>query len=200
MSSSNRVLTLHAEAIHTATTYVSQVRERDLQRPTPCAEWSVAALLAHMVGQHRGFARAARLGHAPKEAYRPERFTHGRWLDSAFELLGAFADADPEDTIIEVELHPTRPLSLDTVVGAQLLDTAVHTWDVARAIGLPYTPTEDLAAEVLRVAETVPDTPSRTRPGSAFAPGLPAPEGASDWERALTMLGRDPLQTRALPA
>lgn len=184
--------TLHAEAMHTATTYASQVRERDLARPTPCADWDLARLLAHMVGQHRGFARAVRDGHAPKSAYRPEEFTHGRWLDSAYGLLGAIAGADPADQIIQVELHPTRLLSFSTVVGAQLLDTVVHTWDLARAIGLPYIPTDAIAEEVLSVAETIPDSPGRTKPGAAFAPALASTSMASAWERSLALLGRDP--------
>lgn len=186
------LLSQHAESMHTATTYVSQVRQGDLARPTPCADWDLAALLAHMIGQHRGFTRAAQSGYAPKRAYFPERFTHERWLDSAFGLLGAFAGADPEDGIIEVELHPTRLLPYATVVGAQLLDTVVHTWDVARSIDMPFTPTEELAAEVLRVAETVPDNAARKRPGSAFSPAIPADPAASSWEQALRLLGRDP--------
>lgn len=185
------LLSQHAEAMHTATTYVSQVRERDLARQSPCADWSLADLLAHMMGQHRGFARAARHGYAPKAAYRPEPFTHQRWLDSAFGLLGAFAGANPLNGIIEVELHPTESLPFDTVVGAQLLDTVVHTWDVACSINMPFTPTDEIAAEVLRVAQTVPDTQARKRPGSAFAPALTATPAATDWQHALALLGRD---------
>src|SRR3954468_22513996 len=32
----------------------------DADRPTPCAEWTISDLVAHMTVQHRGFARAAR--------------------------------------------------------------------------------------------------------------------------------------------
>lgn len=191
------LLAQHAEAMHTATTLVSQVRQRDLLRQTPCADWSLADLLAHMVGQHRGFARAARDGHAPVAAYRPERFTVEGWLDSAFGLLAAFAEANPRDGIIAAELHPTKKLSFDYVLGAQLLDTVVHTWDVARAINLPFAPTDGIATAVLGVAQTIPDTPARKRPGSAFAPALTAAPAASDWEQALALLGRSGVASAA---
>ncbi|WP_161958420.1 TIGR03086 family metal-binding protein [Ornithinimicrobium cavernae] len=192
MITTTDLLSLHAESIHTATTYVSWIKEEDLPRATPCRGWDLATLLGHMVGQNRGFALAVRDGTAPRTAYRSERFTHGRWLDSAYGLLQAFAQADPHATILEVELHPTKQLPLSQVIGAQLLDTAVHTWDVARTLDLSYVPTREIADAVLRVAETVPDNASRRRFGAAFAPALPEPPASSAWERALTMLGRDP--------
>ena len=115
---------------------------------------------------------------------------------SAGALVAAFAGADPSVGIIEVELHPTSPLSLSTVVGAHLLDTAVHTWDVARSLGLEYGPTPEIADAVLRVAKTVPDDDNRERPGAAFAHALPEPPAATVWERSLALLGRAPRETR----
>src|SRR2546430_5013197 len=38
---------------------VAALRAGDLDRPTPCAGWTVRDLLAHMIGQHYGFAAAA---------------------------------------------------------------------------------------------------------------------------------------------
>ena len=113
-------------------------------------------------------------------------------MDSAYDLVFAFAEADPDAGIIEPALHPTRELPLPTVVGAQLLDTVVHTWDVARSLDLQYHPTRDITAAVLEVATTVPDGPLRRSPGSAFAPAMLPPVDAMPWERALAYLGRDP--------
>lgn len=190
------LLGLHRDAIDAATAYVSRVTPDDLRRPTPCRGWDLGALLAHMIGQNRGFTIAARGGNAPKIAHTPEPFTEERWIASAGALVAAFAGADPSVGIIEVELHPTSPLSLSTVVGAHLLDTAVHTWDVARSLGLEYVPTPEIADAVLRVAKTVPDDDNRERPGAAFAHALPEPPAATVWERSLALLGRAPRETR----
>jgi uncharacterized protein (TIGR03086 family) len=38
---------------------VDQVKPVHLSRPTPCADWSLRQLLAHMIGQNYGFAAAA---------------------------------------------------------------------------------------------------------------------------------------------
>lgn len=177
--------------MHTATTFINWIRPSDLTRPTPCTEWDLAALLAHMVGQNRGFAVAARTGRASTHDHLPELFTPDRWVDSAYDLVAAFAEADPDSGILEPELHPTRPLSLSTVVGAHLLDTVVHTWDVARSLELLYLPTHDIAVAVMDVASTVPDGPSRRRPSSPFAPPVRTPGPQSPWARTLAYLGRD---------
>lgn len=76
------------------------------------------------------------------------------------------------------------------LLGAQLLDTVVHTWDVAAALDEPYTPPSDVADAVLAIAAPIPDDEGRERPGAAFAHAVPSGDGP--WERALGLLGRDP--------
>lgn len=50
----------HERALRASVAIVAQVSERDLGRPTPCADWTLRDLLAHMTVQHEGFAAAAR--------------------------------------------------------------------------------------------------------------------------------------------
>jgi uncharacterized protein (TIGR03083 family) len=50
---------LNAAAVRASVTVVGKVGDADLGRPTPCAEWTVADLIAHMTIQHEGFAAAA---------------------------------------------------------------------------------------------------------------------------------------------
>jgi uncharacterized protein (TIGR03086 family) len=184
---------LHLLALDDADARVRRVGGRDLGLPTPCAGWSLADLLAHMIGQHLGFAAAVRDGAAPREAYAPRPFTRDLWERSAAALADAFAHADLSGEVVLVEIAPeARPVAF--AVGAQLLDTVVHTWDVARALGEPYVPSAELVAAVARGAAVVPDDERRRRPGAAFAPALA--DGGSDWERTLARLGRDPQPVR----
>lgn len=53
---------LHRMALLGAGTYVRELTSTDLDRRTPCTEWSLADLLGHMIGQHEGFATAVRDG------------------------------------------------------------------------------------------------------------------------------------------
>jgi uncharacterized protein (TIGR03086 family) len=179
----------HRRALTDADRLVRQIASADLGNPTPCGDWTLADLLAHMTGQHRGFAAAARAGDAPVDAYAPLLFTLEEWDASVADLLTAFADADPEGEAVLREIAPI-PLPMSRVVSAQLLDTAVHAWDIARSLGRPYEPSADLAASVGEIAVSVPDDARRTRPGAAFAPAVRTPGTA--WESALAHLGRDP--------
>ena len=181
---------LHRESIAVASTYVTPLTDADLARPTPCSEWNLRQLLEHMVGQHAGFAEVVRTGAANADAYRPVPFSLSSWQTSVDELVAAFASADLTREVVEVELHPTRPLPILVLVQAQFLDTVVHTWDVATAIGESFTPEPGTADAVLSIAETIPDNERRERPGAAFARALDA--GTTPWQRCLALLGRDP--------
>jgi uncharacterized protein (TIGR03086 family) len=181
---------LHRQALELATTYIEPIVLDERTLPTPCANWDLGQLLAHMVGQHFGFAAAARNGTAPKSAYRPVRFSPATWRDSVNDLLDAFERADLDATVMQVELHPVQPLPMRFLIGAQLLHTVVHPWDVASTLGQLFEPDRVLADAVLAIAEPIPDEENRETPGAAFAHRLPA-TGPS-WARSLALLGRDP--------
>jgi uncharacterized protein (TIGR03086 family) len=180
----------HRTAVVLASAYVARVTEADLRRPTPCADWDLGQLLDHMVGQHAGFATVVRDGAADADAYRPQPFTAASWRRSVEDLLAAFAGADLTAEVVEVELHPTRPLPIAVLVQAQLLDTVVHTWDVAAALGERFDPGPDVAAAVEAIAAPIPDDARRDAPGAAFAHAVPT--GDAIWDRTLGLLGRDP--------
>lgn len=181
---------MHRESIAAASSYVARLTDADLERPTPCELWNMRQLLEHMVGQHVGFAEVVRTGSAGAAAYRPLRFTTTSWQTSVDDLISTFAAADLGTKVVQAELHPTHPLPTTVVVQAQLLDTVVHTWDVAAALGESYTPEPHVVDAVLRVAEPIPDDEQRDLPGAAFAHAL-ATDGTT-WERTLALLGRAP--------
>lgn len=182
---------LHRTALDIASGYAGRVTASDLDRPTPCADWNLGELLAHMIGQHRGFAAAVAGGDAPRSASAPVPFSQQSWRESADELIAAFAGADLTASILEVELHQTSPLPATVVIGAQLLDTVVHTWDIARSLGEDFTPDGALVEPVLRIAQRIPDTGNRDAPGAAFDHALLAAD--TPWHQALALLGRNPL-------
>jgi uncharacterized protein (TIGR03086 family) len=180
--------TLYHRAVAEMQPIVLQAEPDDLNRPTSCADWDLGQLLAHMVGQHRGFAAAVTDGTAEKSAYTPIPFDQQTFAESVDGLLAAFAGAGDDDQVLLVELRPTERLPLEFVISAQLLDTVVHTWDVASALDLTFTPSPQLVAPILAMAQRIPDDDNRLEQDAAFAPALPAPEG--DWGRLLALLGR----------
>ena len=51
---------LDRRALAVTVRIVGAVRGDQLDLPTPCADWTLRQLLGHMIGQHYGFAAAAR--------------------------------------------------------------------------------------------------------------------------------------------
>ena len=181
---------LHADALTDCGELVDQAARADLRLPTPCGEWDLAALLGHMIGQNAGFAAAVEQGDADRAAYEPPPVAPQTlvtaWAASADRLRAAFARADPRAEVNLAELG--RQVTVAQALRMQLLDSAVHAWDVATALGLPYRPSADTVALVLGFAREIAARPGGT-PG-VFA--APRPEAGPDpWADALRLLGRD---------
>ncbi|MFI1500312.1 TIGR03086 family metal-binding protein [Streptomyces platensis] len=187
---------LHAQAVRDSVTLVRRVTPGDLSRPTPCSAWALADLLAHMTAQHHGFAAAARgEGREPAHwAVRPLGTDPvGEYTAAAEKVLAAFATvAGPDQAFALPEFSAARTFRATRAIGFHLIDYVVHSWDVARTLGLAYTPAPELLRAALPIARAVPDDDSRLAPGSAFRPGLAAGEDADTLEQILAALGRSP--------
>ncbi len=173
---------------------IGQITPRDLELPTPCAPWNLGTLLGHCIGQNHGFADAVDSGDAPVEAFAHRNFAsdglQSAWLDSSDRLVSALAAAPLNRLVRLVEISSDTSFPVIVVVGFQLLDTVIHTWDIATALGTSFRPDEELVDATLVQAERVPRTPAaRERPGAAFAPVVPF-EGTDNWAQALALLGR----------
>jgi uncharacterized protein (TIGR03086 family) len=176
---------MHRSALVAAGRYVDRLEVGDLVRATPCRGWRLSDLLAHMIGQHRGFARAVQAGSAPVEAYRPVPFEPAVWRHSVDAIVGAFAAADLDDRAVAIELG-VAPIVIGRLVAAQLLDTVVHTWDIAETIGAEHVPPPDLLAATATLAAAVPD--QARGPQRAFAHRLP--RTGDLWSDTLALVGR----------
>lgn len=184
-------LALYEATLADAGELVDQAAGRDLRLPTPCADWDLAALLAHMIGQNNGFATAVAAGDAELAAYHGPHVTPDSlvalWTSSATRLREAFAVAVPDGKVHLAEFD--RDVTTDDALGMQLLDTAVHAWDVAVALDETYRPHDTVTAFVLDFARLIAARPGGT-PG-VFAAALPE-AGVDPWSDALRLLGRDP--------
>jgi uncharacterized protein (TIGR03086 family) len=176
------------------------VRPDLLWRPTPCAEWDLARLLAHMDDSMAALAEGAALGRVglpadladaslPGEGPCPVSGEAGcvavvRALrDQARRLLGWWSVL-PTGARVVVGGH-ALPAEVVALTGA--LEVAVHGWDVAAACGSPRVLPEALAADLLAAAPLLLD--DADRPGR-FGPALAVAPDASAGTRLLALTGR----------
>lgn len=190
------VRTLDARAVAGSVDVVSLVAETDLARPTPCAEWTLADLLAHMTTQHRGFAAAAAGNGADPAAWEVRPLGSDAvpaYAAAADEVVTAFAAEGVLERKFQLpEISTTVAIPAGQAISFHFIDYVVHGWDVARSLGVKYEPAADLLDAALVVAQAVPDGPERLAPGAAFLPGLPESDGDPVLHRILAMLGRSP--------
>lgn len=187
--------TLHIRSVRLSTDAVGAVAADQLDAETPCADWDLRALLNHMSVQNRGFAAAARgLGDDPGHwEVRDIADPVAEYLAASADILDAFAAPDLFDrTLALPEIAPGYPFPAGLAMSFHLVDSVVHAWDVARAIGATITPDPELAAEALRIAASVPDDENRLTPGAAFAPARTVPADSSPLDQTLLLLGRNP--------
>lgn len=184
-------------AVRASIDVVSRVVPADLTRPTPCRAWTLRDLLAHMTAQHHGFAAAARgngaalAGWAVDDGWGVDPV--GAYAAAADDLLLAFSSDDVLDRAFELpEFSTSITFPGVKAIGFHFIDYVAHGWDVARSAGLQFALDEAVLAVALELALQVPDNERRLVPGAAFAPAVPAPDGASTLDQFLVHLGRRP--------
>ncbi|MFR0351759.1 TIGR03086 family metal-binding protein [Streptomyces sediminimaris] len=173
------------------------VREEHMVGPTPCPDYPVRALLAHILGLAVAFRDAARkdLGgttDTSPQAGLPE--LGPGWREELPKALDELAEAW-RDPAARTGMTRAGGVDLPGAVAAAVAtdELVIHGWDLARATGQEYTP--DPAAlrashDFLRAAA---GDPAR---GRIFGPIVPVPPGAALLDRAVGLSGRDPAWRR----
>jgi uncharacterized protein (TIGR03086 family) len=187
---------LHRRALQVAVDAVNRVRPDQLGLATPCAQWDLGRLLAHMTGQNHGFAAAARGETSDLSVWQDRPVGDdpgGVHAASAADLVAAFA----EEGVLErgfwlPEVRDGQILPARMGIGFHLVDSVVHAWDVARSVGDTVSFDDEVLATALAISEQVPDGANREAPGAAFKHGLAVEPGAPALDRTLALLGRSP--------
>jgi uncharacterized protein (TIGR03086 family) len=185
-----------AAAVRASIEVIRRLTTADLGRPTPCTDWDVGTLLAHMTVQHRGFAAAAAGHGGDLRAWQPGPLGDDpvqAYAEAAEKVITAFAEdgvLEREFALPEVRSGQSFPGRI--AIGFHLVDYVVHGWDVATSLGIPFDLPADVLEVALPIAEAVPDGSARTAPGAAFAPALPITGEATALDRILARLGRSP--------
>jgi uncharacterized protein (TIGR03086 family) len=171
---------------------VRAVDDADLARVTPCAEYSVAALLDHIDGFVGAFTAAGTKTQDPSEGPPPPGSAdHLRadWRTALPEGLTALVAAwQPDDAYTGTVRAGAFEMPADSVAVVAIEELVVHGWDLARALDRPY---ESTPAELAVIDDFFGRFGPEQR-GSAYGPERPAGAGAPPLDRAVARSGRDP--------
>jgi uncharacterized protein (TIGR03086 family) len=171
-----RSLEVLARALDQTDAVLSTVTADRLADPTPCIDWDVGALIAHVVADTRNFVIMAR-GDEPDwdaKAALPDDWT-GEFRSGADELIGIWGLAGESASVQSMDL--------------QTGELAVHTWDLVRALGL----STELDAEVARRGlDLMSGALTPDNRGDAFAPEVKIGDDAPIYDRLAAFAGRNP--------
>jgi uncharacterized protein (TIGR03086 family) len=162
-----------------------QVRADQWEAPTPCSEWDARALVEHVIGFH-DFLLLRPLG---ARANRPRSDPAARWAATSDALFDALDGEGVLDRTIELpgggRSSPRR------LLGALTTDVLVHSWDLARAAGLP----DRIDADACAHQYAALDRATFAREGGMFGPEIPVAPDADAVTKLVAFYGRDPAWT-----
>lgn len=182
---------IYRQALDQTGTIVAAVRPGQLDRPTPCDEWDVRALLSHMVG---AVTRAALIGEGadalaiPPFADPATPDWPAAYREAAGRALSAWADDAKLDVLFAV---PWGKVPGRGVVLGYAQEIVTHGWDLAVATGQETERDPALAESALELMRRI--LPPGIRGGDVpFGEVIEPPAGAGPYARLAAWLGRTP--------
>ena len=166
------------------------VRPDQWAAQTPCTEWDVWALVNHVVGANRRYTMLLR-GATTDEAEATRAADHlgddpvASFAATEAEMKASFGEPG---AMARTAYHRAGERTGAQLLEMRVLDIAVHTWDLARAIGAD----ESLDPDVVAFALTLQDTLDAGRQRGAFAAPRKTPADGSAQSRLLYLAGRRP--------
>ena len=168
---------------------VELVEDGQWSLPTPCADWDVRALVAHLVDEAR-WAPYLLSGGSVDDA--GERFAgdplgadpKAAWQTAEAGARAAVASDGALDRTVSVS---SGAISARDYLWEMTVDTTVHAWDLARAIGANERLDPELVRRIHSQREKDPDGLVAS---GLFAPPVPVAGHADLQARMLGLMGR----------
>ncbi len=167
---------------------VAGIRADQLNAATPCTQWDVCALVAHTIGVVKNMGLGVSGGELLPDI-------------NAITLDDDFAAQFRTEADRTLKAWTARGLEGEVNVGAgpmpamaglsiNLVDTATHSWDIARATGQAESLPDDVAATVLAVCKGF--VTEEIRGFAGFSAEVQLGPTATNTERLVAFLGRQP--------
>jgi uncharacterized protein (TIGR03086 family) len=168
---------------------VSTLQPSDFGRPTPCPDFDVLGLLDHLVMVARRVRVVLTGGHfseVPQVTGLNGDEAAAAWTSS----LAALREALPEVDLDALVTAPFGTVPGGAAVASYVAEVAVHSWDLAVAIGRTDLLDPALAAPVLAAARQ--RIPREGREHIPFGDVVDVAEDAPPYDQLVAWMGRDP--------
>ena len=175
MTTPNDAVVVLSRALDQAGDVLAAVHQDQLSRPTPCNDWDVARLIAHIVAAPGRFLQSVK-GEEPDWSVEPPAI--GSEWAAVFRVAA--------DDLIHA-WHQQGDHADTRTVDWQTAEFAVHTWDLAQATG-QSTALDHGVAERALAFMSAGLTPENRSP--AFDAEVDAPDNAPVYHRLAALAGR----------
>ncbi|MDQ2755389.1 MAG: TIGR03086 family metal-binding protein [Actinomycetota bacterium] len=164
----------------------------DLDRPTPCPEYTVRGLLGHLVAVEARLAHIVTGGQPFDLPSVVEGVADDGWAAAWQAGRRRLDTVLADDAVLEGTIaHPARVMPARLALFAYVSEVAVHGWDLAMAIGRRDVLDESLAAVVLGPVQGA--LPNHPRGGDVpFAEVVAVGSEATPYDRLVAWMGRHP--------
>ena len=200
---------LYRRAVAQTETTVAAVTPDQLGLPTPCTEYDVRTLIAHITG---GLTRTALVGEGDPEALTrpsmallppgettppsppaaygpPDDGWPAAYRAAAYRAAAAWADDTKLDTLFEV---PWGKVPGRIALSGYVQEVLAHGWDLAQATGQPTEGDPELANWALAISRRILPPEIRGQEGVPFGPVVEVPADATPYTQLAAWLGRHP--------
>lgn len=172
-----------------STPLIAAVSPELLGRPSACSGWDVKALLNHTLGECQMMTLVNGGEQASNE--RGDVVGDGHGLSETWERTGAENIASWRSSGLDGDrtyFYGTFPAAASAVINVG--EVLVHSWDLARGIGVDFEIDPELASMVHDLYAAIPLDGMRA--GGMLAPEVHVPPDATIADRMLGLLGRQP--------
>lgn len=168
---------------------VAQAGDSGWGAPSPCSEWTARHVVGHVIAVQHAIAATIDGTPPPMNPMKePDRFAGddpaAAWLEALATIRAAIASADISNQVVTMW---RGEMTVDEMLGYNIGDTTIHTWDLATALGVDDTLDPDLVDAALELYEPIADT---MRGPNVFADQVEVAAGADPQTRLLALVGR----------
>jgi uncharacterized protein (TIGR03086 family) len=185
VSGSPDVVELYVRAAALFGEQVASVPGDHWDMPTPCPDWDVRSVVTHVVygdAQLPDLVAGRGVLDVDLDVSVLGSDPIAVWRGTALRAIEV-SRATPLDRVVQ---HPAGDLTFGTVLGFRVTESAVHAWDIARALSRTLELPDDLAEWCLDFWSPMVDSLSQSRHFAAMRQPLDETAGS----RLLALLGR----------